>query len=382
MSTSPVQILQPIQPTVAPPQTISPQTVGSLLESEDFNKQPTQFQRDILSKHYNPKLADLSDDEFNQYKSLLANKLGKKIPTFGPTKADRAIEFARPFVSDAVGLGAGALAGPETLGAASIPVGIAAKTGVDALLQHMESQPPQGMLSSTMGLRPGGVADTLTNSAQMLLTNKLLNAIGSKIIKGGKAAANAWREQPTNLPTNLETANYEPSTTDLSGKVSDAFRKANQSFYSTSAVPTESQALNSARNIENASKNASNAAYNESPKLASLSEFGNQLKDQFLKGSVFNKFTGAGSAYEAMHLPMAIMQHSVTPMEAIGGTVAGIKLSKAAYNTLLSNPRTARIIKAIADKEPLGVSNEFASKAITDVLNGTGMSLTGDSSKD
>lgn len=108
-------------------------------------------------------------------------------PNNGPGNPvlDKTIEFVRPLVSDAVGLGAGMLSGPGTAGLASVPIGIAAKTGVDALLQHLESKPPTSLLQKGMELDPNSISGTLANSAEMQGTNwglgKILGGLGKVV---------------------------------------------------------------------------------------------------------------------------------------------------------------------------------------------------------
>lgn len=298
-----------VQPT--PPQS-GKINLQKALASQDFNNLNLSTQRDMLAKGLNPDLANFDDHEFIAFKKQAAAKYGIKDTNPSTPRADSIIEFARPFVSDVVGVGAGALAGPETLGSASVPTGLAVKGAVDALLQHLESRPPTSITSNALNLEPGGVASTIVNSGEMIGTNALLGKIMGMLGKGAKATTEA--------------------NVDYLGQPSTA-----------SQIPQTVKDLSS-----------------------------NLIKNVNKEGLLSKSTMTYG-----MTLPISLLQGHVSPYQGAAALYTGIKLTKAATKTLMDNPRTSRIIKAMIDKEPLGVSNEMAGKAITDALQGSVMALTG-----
>lgn len=485
------------QPTPASPLPAIP--IEKILALKEFGDDSTlgamtiEHQRQLLS-HYNPAIGNLDDEGLVRWKHQVQNHLGIKVPTSATTDLDKGLEFIRPMASDAAGVGAGLLAGPETLGTASIPVGVATKMAVDSVIQHMESNSAatQGVVSKGLGLQPGGFADTLTNAGQQVGLNKLLSlgmggllkgVVGAtskfiglpmreaastvadalpeevlptnlpgKVIRGpggkfmphpdvsvnttNRAANEAAGFLPEDLPTNRVTVNHPKFPTDLPTNLPTdlpedfgastaklpgiaakmAANKAmnaqnatlNQANFATNAKNAAALAAqdlkantaNKLLNIKNAKANAnlietnkaSNAAdqtaldkidvdnsviYSKNQENAGKG-FGS-LPGEFAKnvGDEFSGMWNKVAAVRGLTLPFSLIHGSVSPYEGAAGAYDTFKLGRAAVKTLLANPRTSRIIGAMINKEPLGVPQEFASKAITDVLQGSTMALSG-----
>lgn len=310
-----VPSIVPQAPQIDPQSQQGPVNIKAVLELPDFHLLPPDRQQQLLAERYNPKLAKLTKSEFALWKQQSAKLVGAKIPVIEPTRMDKAIEFARPFVSDAVGAGAGALAGPETLGMASVPVGLGAKAAIDALLQHMESTPPQSMSSEAMGLEPGGAASTLVNSGQMVGTNAILGKVLGMFGKGARQAATP----------NVQFLGQKAATQEIPTVVKDLLKSG----------------------ADNLGKEAANSTW----------------KQYALANGV--------------SLPIGLMMHSVLPTELATGGLTALKVGRAGVKTLLENPRTAAILEAMQKGAPLGMKEEAAAKLLSDTLNGSGMVASG-----
>ena len=93
---------------------------------------------------------------------------------------DPLLDNLRPILSSAAALAAT----PGDALTAGIPLASAgAYTGMDALLQHLRSTPAPGILSSATGMKPGGVAATLTNTVEQGVTGKLFEGGTSALFK-------------------------------------------------------------------------------------------------------------------------------------------------------------------------------------------------------
>jgi hypothetical protein len=367
--------LIPQPQVVQQPQATGGVDIGKVLSSPDFNNLDPQTQKKLLTERYNPAIANLDDDEFIAWKKQSASRLGIKDTSPNTPRVDRIIEFARPFVSDAVGGLAGVIAGPETLGAASAPAAIAAKGGVDALLQHLESRPPTSLASSALNLKPGGAASTVVNSGEMLGTNALLGKIIGMFGKGVAAAKGATEdfitpEAKTIIARNEAKLAKAKDVEDAADVVNKTFQQqfkdfAKQGYYKD----PESGNLIYKAPIKPPVVSTTVPELEEVPKTPSLAK---SFADNINKEGILSKST---MTY-GMTLPFSLISGHVSPYQGAAALYTGVKLSKAAAKTLSENPRTARIIGAMNNGEPLGVSQQMASKAITDVLQGSGMSMT------
>lgn len=108
---------------------------------------------------------------------------------------DSVIDMLRPLVSGAAGAGGAALGGP--VGA------VAGYGGADAILQHLKQKADNGMVASVVGMGPGGLASTLTNTAEQYGLGK----IGDVLVSKGMGAVKAFKnvDQP-------EIAKFLPTT--------------------------------------------------------------------------------------------------------------------------------------------------------------------------
>ena len=120
---------------------------------------------------------------------------------------DMAIDLARPILSGAGATAAATAAlpaDPFTLGGASLAAGGGAYLGIDALLQHLKSNPQQNSgAAQLLGAKQGGASATVLNSIQQALEV----AAGSKVFRGVSAGIKAIRD--VDLP---EIQNFLPTT--------------------------------------------------------------------------------------------------------------------------------------------------------------------------
>jgi len=58
-----------------------------------------------------------------------------------------------------------------------------------------------------------------------------------------------------------------------------------------------------------------------------------------------------------------------------GGSYIGAYLGAQQVGKMLTKPETARLLVALAGKEPLGYSDQFAAKVLTKALNGAMLGL-------
>jgi hypothetical protein len=163
----------------------------------EFHDQDTISQRDLLKKRAGLDLSNMDDNEFNEWKKQAIEKFSKQDAASATPRFDSAVEFARPFVSDAVGMGTGAIVGPGTLGLGSIPAGIGAKAAVDMLMQKLESRPPTSLAQEAVGATPGSFGATAANTAEQLLTQGVLNKVVG-------TAGKVFRD--VDIPAGLKTA--------------------------------------------------------------------------------------------------------------------------------------------------------------------------------
>lgn len=97
-----------------------------------------------------------------------------------------------------------------------------------------------------------------------------------------------------------------------------------------------------------------------------------------LNNSSISKSFGSTRAWlmpGGVGLSAALMHHSITPWQTGAEAALGFKVGSVGLSRLLTNPKTARIMQAMSSNQPLGVSDQYASKVITSVLQGAGMSM-------
>lgn len=124
--------------------------------------------KDITGAGYNPINEDPEDAKLSSGRKFL----------------DSAINFARPFATDAAIGGGTALGGPA--------VGMGAGLITDKILQHLRSQPEQGILSQTTGSTPGGIVSDFLNTGEQILGGKLINAGVQKLVRPAANAAKGY----------------------------------------------------------------------------------------------------------------------------------------------------------------------------------------------
>ncbi len=170
-----------------------------------------------------PDFVKLND---NEQKILLGKVRGvPSLISSGPSKAtqgtpvttkdtDTLIDFLRPILSGtgaSLATGAVGASGIGTGGISSFAApaaGAATYTGIDALLQHLRSQPDQSFTSEGLGLKPGGVASTLVNTGQQALLNKVGESVIGGLMRGGKTLLGGSVEPEIQkfLPTTSQAA--------------------------------------------------------------------------------------------------------------------------------------------------------------------------------
>src|SRR5215471_942012 len=156
---------------------------------------------------------------------------------------DNAIDLARPFISGM----AAATAGPETTGPLSIVAAPAAYSAMDAILQHLKSQPERGMIANMRDAKPGGVEATLENTAEQWGLGKVIGkgvqdfqsaktAIQSELGNPGSVTGSISKILPSfstyvGPDTKLgKVANYIESTFARGSKVKSQQRSAQVGF--------------------------------------------------------------------------------------------------------------------------------------------------------
>lgn len=116
-------------------------------------------------------------------RKLIASATGKGSREPTTVTKDDALEFARPFVGDAAMTAGTALSAP-VLGPVA-PAGGVALAGIsDYILQHLQKNPPQGIVSQAANLQPGGIPSSVANTGEMLLGNKFFSGLTNKIGRG------------------------------------------------------------------------------------------------------------------------------------------------------------------------------------------------------
>ncbi len=117
---------------------------------------------------------------------LAGTGISPERPAADPAKTNFIIDMLRPLLAGAAGSGGAMIGGPA--GA------VAGYGGADAILQHLKTKSDNGIVASAAGMEPGGVASTLTNSAEQYGLGKIGEAILSKVKPVINAARNV--DQP------------------------------------------------------------------------------------------------------------------------------------------------------------------------------------------
>lgn len=158
---------------------------------------------------------------------------------------DSVIDMLRPLVSGAAGAGGAALGGP--VGA------VAGYGGADAILQHLKQKADNGMVASVVGMGPGGLASTLTNTAEQYGLGKIGDALVSKGMGAVKAFKNVDQPEIAKfLPTTsqaLESGGYSKLAS-VSKAVEDMAVGAKNKALDRTAGAGFSQALQTAKDAD------------------------------------------------------------------------------------------------------------------------------------
>lgn len=220
------QILSPV-PSINP----------DILRKSGYNDKDIEF----INKAHANNYTDEEIDEFlkNEGSSLNINKT---IPLQRST-VDSAIDFSRPIASSAGATAVGAISGP-----AAPVTGPITYAAIDALLQHLQKDPKQSIASEAMGLKKGGVADTLTNTGEQAAIGQILGGI----FKGGARVVNGINS--SNVPdiyklgpTTSEAAKSEgqPILSKVTKMIEDIFSTGSKKeAQSESAQLADKEALN------------------------------------------------------------------------------------------------------------------------------------------
>jgi len=397
---------------------------------------------------------------------------------------DTIIDLLRPVLASAGAGAAGTLAAPSapfTLGAGPVVAGAGAYTGIDALLQHLKSQPSTSLTSQALGLKPGSISSTLANTGEQYLGGKLLESGVGALARGGKALLSSDAPEIYKfLPTTSQAAENAGlnKTAAVAKTLEDFSISAKQKALDRSAGAGFTQALQTAKNLDfNFSRNPNtmldlirsdtppgsiesfnvlDKAISDPNKLqevlttAQTNGVGSNLKKslqgyQFMKmfddattrslseGNPYNSnvikidpssfdktwldpkmqdslktlynssqradieqfFKNVAATQDKVSaMPIAkkiwlmrggaaigsgLLSGSLTGSAEIGGlTTVGTYIGAQQLGKLLTNPKTARLVVAMAGGEPLGVSEQYASRALSQALNGSVVALIND----
>lgn len=154
-----------------------------------FNKLPIKEQMSRLSGHF-PGIESYTPMDYQNYRDRIKKPINSELRLKQPSFLDHAINFARPVIAG----GLAGVAGSATGAATRVPtLATAASAGTygitDALLQHLQSSPPESLSSSLlekMGM-DDPISRTLANTGESAAMGKLGSMVLNPVMKGAGA---------------------------------------------------------------------------------------------------------------------------------------------------------------------------------------------------